>query len=178
MCSVVRERVRNGMASPGPDHSKAPPGPNDSGRRTAGLDPDRRRTLIVVNERIEGPQLRRSLEDQLGKGEREVYVIAPALADSGVKHMMGDVDGAIEPAHERLRVALRDLRESGFTARGEVGDADPIQAISDGIVKYDADQVLVVGHSDEESPFAEKGLLERAGARLRPAGARGHCECS
>jgi hypothetical protein len=120
------------------------------------------RALVVVNEKVSGSELRESLLAHLGNGVREIFVVAPALADSALKHTMGDVDGAIGPARERLEETLRGLREAGVKAHGEVGDADPIQAISDEIVKFDPEQILVVAHRDEEGAFAEKGLLEQA----------------
>jgi hypothetical protein len=54
------------------------------------------------------------------------------------------------------------LRAAGLEADGEVGDADPIQAISDEVLKFKPDQVLIVGHRDEDGAFAEQGLLEQA----------------
>jgi hypothetical protein len=121
-----------------------------------------KRALVVVNEQVAGGELRDVLLAHLGPGVSEVFVVAPALADSGLKHTMGDIDDAIEPARERLRGTLRELRDAGLSADGEVGDSDPIQAISDEIIKFDPEQILVVAHRDEEGAFAEKGLLEQA----------------
>jgi hypothetical protein len=128
------------------------------GARTGGG----RRALVVVNEKVSGAQLRDSLLAHLGGSVTEVFVVAPALADSALKHTMGDVDDAIGPARERLEATLEELRGADFEARGEVGDSDPIQAISDEIVKFDPEQIIVVAHRDEEGAFAEKGLLEQA----------------
>ncbi|HSK49271.1 MAG TPA: hypothetical protein VK889_02125 [Solirubrobacterales bacterium] len=120
------------------------------------------RSLVVVNERVAGEELREALIAHLRQGVNEVFVVAPAIVDSGLKHTMGDVDDAIEPARARLEATLEELRSAGFEARGEVGDSDPIQAISDEILKFEPDQILVVAHRDEEGAFAEKGLLEQA----------------
>jgi hypothetical protein len=120
-----------------------------------------KRALVVVNEQVAGSDLRDALLRQLGDQVSEVFVVAPALVDSGLKHTMGDVDDAIEPARERLRVTLEELRRAGLEARGEVGDSDPMQAINDEILKFEPDQVLVVAHRDEDGAFAEKGLLEQ-----------------
>jgi hypothetical protein len=121
-----------------------------------------KRALVVVNEKVSGAELRDSLLKHLGKAVSEVFVVAPALADSALKHTMGDIDDAIGPARERLKATLEELQEAGIDARGEVGDSDPIQAISDEIVKFEPEQILVVAHRDEEGAFAEKGLLEQA----------------
>ena len=121
-----------------------------------------KRALVVVNEQVAGSELRDALLARLDRDVSEIFVVAPALADSGLKHTMGDVDEAIEPARERLRSTLQELRGAGLSAEGEVGDSDPVQAISDEIVKFDPEQILVVAHRDEEGAFAEKGLLEQA----------------
>ncbi len=121
-----------------------------------------KRALVVVNEQVAGSELRDILLTHLSTGVSKIFVVAPALADSGLKHTMGDIDDAIEPARERLRGTLQELRDAGLNADGEVGDSDPVQAISDEIVKFDPEQILVVAHRDEEGAFAEKGLLEQA----------------
>jgi hypothetical protein len=120
------------------------------------------RALVVVDEQVAGRELREALLGHLGRGTSEVFVVAPALVDSGLKHTMGDVDDAIEPARERLEATLEELRQAGFEASGEVGDSDPVQAIRDEIVKFEPEQILVVAHRGEEEAFAEKGLLEQA----------------
>lgn len=117
---------------------------------------------MVVNEAVAGPELRDSLVEHLGDRAAAVFVVAPALVHSGFKHTMGDVDGAIGPAGERLRRTLEELRGVGIDASGEVGDSDPMVAIGDEIQKFHPDQVLLVAHRDEEGDFAERGLLEQA----------------
>jgi hypothetical protein len=121
-----------------------------------------KRALVVVTERVAGGELRDVLLAHLGKGVSKVFVVAPALVDSGLKHTMGDIDEAIAPARERLRGTLQELRDAGLSADGEVGDSDPVQAINYEIIKFDPEQILVVVHRDEEGAFAEKGLLEQA----------------
>jgi hypothetical protein len=126
-------------------------------RATAG-----KRALIVANERVAGKELADAVLRHLGPGVEEIFVVAPALAESALNHIMGDVDAAIPPARERLEATLRELRDAGLEARGEVGDSDPIQAMRDEVVKFEPEQILVVAHRDEEGAFAEKGLLEQA----------------
>lgn len=129
---------------------------------TGTPSPSARRALVVVDEQVVGSELRNALLERLDEGISEVFVVAPALAASGLKHTMGDIDDAIEPARERLRSTLRELRDAGLNADGEVGDSDPVQAIGDEILKFAPEQILVVAHRDEEGSFAEKGLLEQA----------------
>lgn len=119
------------------------------------------RALVVVNEAVVGNELRDSLVEHLGVGSSEVFVVAPALVDSGLKHTLGDVDAAIAPAELRLQETLGELRKAGIEARGEVGDSDPMLAISDEMLKFHPDRILVVAHRDAEGAFAEQGLLEQ-----------------
>lgn len=123
---------------------------------------DGRRALVVANEAVAGSELRDSLIAHLGEQVSQVFVVAPALTDSGLKYMLGDVDGAIGPAEERLQRTLDELRDAGIDAAGEVGDSDPMLAINDEIHKFHPDQVLVVAHRDDDGAFAEQGLLEQA----------------
>jgi hypothetical protein len=120
-----------------------------------------KRALVVANEAVAGSELRDSLIAHLGEEIDEVFVVAPALTESGLKYMLGDVDAAIGPARERLERTLEELRGAGIEANGEVGDSDPMMAISDEIQKFHPDQVLVVAHRDEDGAFAERGLLEQ-----------------
>jgi hypothetical protein len=116
----------------------------------------------VLNDEVEGLDLRDELLRRLGDDPGKVIVVAPAITGSALRHNLGDVDDAIPEASERLERSLAALREAGIDAEGEVGDSDPIQAISDEIVKFDADRVFVVGHPSGERPYEEEGLLERA----------------
>jgi hypothetical protein len=122
----------------------------------------RSRALLVANEAVTGAELRDGLIDQLGERIDEVFVVTPAMPDSGVKYMLGDVDDAIQPAEERLRRTLEELREAGIAADGEVGDSDPLLALQDELLKFRPDQIIVVAHRDGDGAFAEKGLLEQA----------------
>lgn len=120
-----------------------------------------KRVLVVADEAVAGAELRDRLVSHLGDDAGAVFVVAPALVHSGLKHTLGDVDDAIGPAGARLRRTLQELREAGIEASGEVGDSDPMVAIGDEIQKFHPDRVLVVAHRDEEGDFAERGLLEQ-----------------
>lgn len=129
---------------------------------TNGPGRARKLALVVANEAVAGAELREGVLRQLGDQIEEVFVVVPAITDSGVKYMLGDVDGAIEPAEERLRRTLAELRGAGITANGEVGDSDPLLAIQDELLKFHPDQIILVAHRNQDSAFAEKGLLEQA----------------
>lgn len=121
-----------------------------------------RKVLVVTTEAVSGGELRDGLLDRLRGPIGEVFVVAPAVTDSGLQYMLGDVDRAIGPAEERLRRTLEELRGAGIEANGEVGDSDPLLAMQDELLKFEPDQIVVVAHRDEDGAFAERGLLEQA----------------
>src|SRR4051794_41037213 len=119
------------------------------------------RVLVVANEVLEGEGLIENITEHVDPGSSELFVVAPVLVDSAVKHHMGDVDSAKDPARERLEKSLRRLREAGYQAEGELGDADPVVATSDEVIKLRPDRIVVVAHPDEDAAYAEQGLGSR-----------------
>lgn len=75
------------------------------------------------------------------------------------------VDAAIERARERLAEAIAGLAQRGVTARGEVGDAEPLHAIDDALVSFPAEEIIIGTHPPGESHWLEKGLIEGAHER-------------
>jgi hypothetical protein len=124
-----------------------------------------KRALVVVDEEVSGSELTRSLLGHLGKEVEEVFVVAPALPESKLDYLTGEVDEAIPPARERLEATLESLREAGLSASGEVGDSDPIQAMSDEMLKFEPEKVILVSHPDGDGP-GEKELLKHAEANF------------
>lgn len=121
-----------------------------------------RNVLLVANEVVKGSELEMALANHLAGQDVRVMLVAPALVDSPLDHEMGQIDGAIEPARDRLEVSLEGLRRAGIEAIGEVGDADPILAINDELQKFPADEIILIAHDEKDAVYAERGLLERA----------------
>jgi hypothetical protein len=123
-----------------------------------------RRILVVADERFSGGAFADELRSHLVSASEqvEVFVIAPSLAGSAIEHEMADVDGPRAEAAERLEWILGELREVGIEAAGEVGDADPTVAVGDGLREFPADEIVVIGHADDEGrTYAEKNLWNR-----------------
>jgi hypothetical protein len=108
------------------------------------------------------------VREHAGERAGSILIVAPALAGSPFKHAMGDVDGAIVTANERLEESLHGLREEGLDVRGTVGDADPIIAIDDALAQFPADEILLVTHPDDEAGWLEDDLFERAKQKFEP----------
>lgn len=125
--------------------------------------------VVVTDDALTGPQLIDELHRQLPQGQAKVMVVAPAVEKSALHHALGDVDTASREARRRLDRSLEELRGRGYSALGQVGDADPIVAAEDILRQYPADEVLIVAHSEDQARWFEDGLFERAREQLYPA---------
>ena len=127
------------------------------------------RILVIATDELTGPELIEEFRDRLRDLEAEVMVIAPAVEKTVFHHALGDVDAAVMEAGRRLETSLDELRRAGVPALGEIGDSDPIVAAGDALRTFDADEVLIVAHADDQARWFEDGLFERAKQELRPA---------
>jgi hypothetical protein len=116
------------------------------------------RILVIANESIDGSELRALLPDG-----SEVLVVAPALS-SRLRFWVSDVDPARRRAERRLALSLRGLHGEGLEVAGAIGDAEPLQAIADGLRVFPADEIVLVTHSEDEEHWVEHDLVERARA--------------
>ena len=123
-----------------------------------------RRILVVANETVAGNALRRALAARAAAGPAEIRVICPAL-NSPLRHWFSDEDGARAEACARLERSLAALADDGVAATGEIGDADPLQAIADALATFPAHEILISTHPPARSNWLEKGVLE-AGKRF------------
>jgi hypothetical protein len=125
---------------------------------------DEKRILVVANETVGGRTLRERIE-QSSQGHRaQVLVVSPAL-NVPLKHWTSDEDEARDQARKRLNESLARLRDAGISARGEVGDADPVQAIEDALRTFGADEIIISTHPEGRSNWLERGVV--SGARER-----------
>ena len=123
-----------------------------------------RRILVVANETVAGRALRGEVVDRAQRGA-EVLVVCPAL-NSPLRHWTSDEDQARAQAQARLDESLGALRRAGVEGRGEVGDADPIQAIEDALRTFGADEIVLSTHPPGRSNWLEKEVIARARERF------------
>ena len=90
------------------------------------------RILVVANETVGGPELRDAIRAAAGDTRAAVLVVCPAL-NTKLRHCGLRRGRARTAAEERLAAAWPALEQLGFAAAGEVGDADPLQAIEDAL---------------------------------------------
>jgi Universal stress protein family len=126
---------------------------------------DERRILVVANETVAGRALREAVEDAAEGYRSNVLVVSPAL-NSPLKHWTSDEDKARAAAEDRLRRSVAELERLGILARGEVGDADPVQAIEDALRTFGADVIVISTHPEGRSNWLERGVVASARERF------------
>ena len=124
---------------------------------------ERQRILVIANETVAGRALRSEVVRRAGE-DADVLVVCPAL-NSPLRHWASDEDGARAEAEKRLAESLAALATAGVEARGEVGDADPIQAMDDALRTFGADQIVISTHPPGRSNWLEKEVIGRARER-------------
>lgn len=120
-----------------------------------------RRVLVLAAEPVLAQPIVAELRRHLANAEdAQVMVVAPALADSPLKHAMGDVDEGRERAERVLATSLNELDET--SPEGRIGDADPILAIEDALAEFPADEIIVVTAPKGEGVYLEDEIFDRA----------------
>ncbi|HEX4519775.1 MAG TPA: universal stress protein [Gaiellaceae bacterium] len=123
------------------------------------------RLLVVANETVGGEELLDQLKRDAPGRRTDVLVVVPAL-NSPLKHWVSDEDGARTAASERLEASLAAMRAAGITARGEIGDGDPLQAIGDALRTFAPDELVISTHPEGRSHWLERGVVASAEERF------------
>jgi hypothetical protein len=126
---------------------------------------DERRILVIANETVAGHALTDVIRGRAEGVREEVLVVCPAL-NSPLRHWASDEDAARAEAQRRLERSLRALRAFGVNARGEIGDADPLQAIEDALRTFGPEELIISTHPEGRSKWLERGVVEGARARF------------
>jgi len=127
--------------------------------------PNERRILVIANETVAGEELRAAIERAASGYRAHVLVVTPAL-NTKLRHWVSDEDGARAAAQHRLANSIAGLAAAGVDARGEVGDADPVQSIADALRTFGADEVIISTHPEGRSNWLERGVVETARERF------------
>ena len=128
-------------------------------RRRVVTSSHARRILVIANETLEGEALLSAIRERTATGPVEVYVVSPAL-NSKLRHWTSDEDGARDAAQARLDRSLARLGEAGLQAHGNVGDADPVQAVEDALRVFGADEIVLSTHPEGRSHWLERGVVD------------------
>jgi hypothetical protein len=126
---------------------------------------DTNRILVVANETLSGRALRSEISQRSGGRRTELRVVTPAL-NSKIRHWTNEEDQARVEAQLRLEGLLGKLRGEGFDADGDIGDADPVQAMEDALRLFPADEVIISTHPVGRSNWLERDVVNRAQERF------------
>jgi GABA permease len=92
-------------------------------------------------------------------------VVAPAL-NSKKRFFLADPDPAIERADAVQEETVERLADDGIDAAGDTGEEDPLLALQDALVTYDADEIVLFTHAGGKQNWLEDGLVEQAKERF------------
>jgi len=120
-----------------------------------------RRILVIANETLAGQALLEEIDRRAAEDDVEVLVVCPSL-NSRLRHWTCDDTSARRAASERLVQSLATLAALGVDARGEIGDADPVQAIEDALRTWPASEIIVSTHPPGRSMWLEKRVTQAA----------------
>ncbi len=123
------------------------------------------RLLLVANRTCPCPALPAQVIEHVGDPNAEVLVLAPAL-NSRLRHWVSDVDQAVKAAEQRMSVTIDELRRHGLSVIGQVGDADPLEAMADALVTFPASTIMISTWPAGASNWLEKNLPRRAAERF------------
>jgi hypothetical protein len=124
------------------------------------------RILVLANETLGGRALRREIAHRMAGEQAEVFVVCPALNVSKIKHWVSDEDEARRQAQERLDEVVARLDREGVPVKGDIGDADPIQAMEDALRLFPAQEAIISTHPPGRSNWLERDVVERARERF------------
>jgi len=131
----------------------------------AAHPPGERRILVVANETVGGVALHDAVKELAHGSPTKVLVVCPAL-NSPLRYWVSDEDGARDAASQRLEDSLSAMRAAGIDATGEIGDADPLQAIEDAIRTFVPDELVISTHPEGRSNWLERGVVAAARERF------------
>jgi hypothetical protein len=124
------------------------------------------RYLVVANQTVAGSALAAAVQRRIDAGDAEFHVVVPAtpLRDQAVMPTgPSPEEQAYALAAQRLELQLRQIRDSGGTADGEVGDPDAVVAVRDALARFPADEVIVSTLPERISRWLRTDLPRRIG---------------
>jgi hypothetical protein len=116
---------------------------------------DEHRILVIANETVAGDTLHAMIREK-----------SEPAQPSPLQHLASDDDPGRRAARERVDASLAKLRGKGLSAQGQVGDADPLQAIEDALRTFGPDEIIISTHPEGRSHWLERGIVEHARDRF------------
>jgi hypothetical protein len=119
-----------------------------------------RKYLVVANQTLGGPELRKELRKRIAAGDSSFYVLVPNTSAShyavvpaaggqrpnptmATSYGPETDEEATAEAQSRLSAMLAELTELGAQADGHLGGANPLDAVRDAVAGREFDEVIV-----------------------------------
>jgi hypothetical protein len=118
--------------------------------------------LVIANETLTSQAVHDAITAH--NNATSFLLVAPAL-NTRLRHWTSDDDRARAAAAQRLDCCIDTFDSRGLQVDGWVGDADPLQAVSDALVVFPADELIIATHPEHRSNWLAHDLVRRA--RLR-----------
>lgn len=100
-----------------------------------------RRFLLVGNQTLGSEELRAAVRECLGAGPCRFHIVVPATPPR--EHLWWSEGEATAVARRRLDDALARMYADGATTTGEVGDANPVLAVTDLLCGHEFDEIIL-----------------------------------
>ena len=142
-----------------PERNKA--GTAEGKQPSSASREESRHVLVVVDEPCISPELCASVRSSAGSGPVDALVIAPAHGSAATQWYV-DEDAARADATRRLRASVSCLGGDGIRAEGQLGDPDPVQAITDALHVFPADEILLITAPQRPSTWLHQNAIDRA----------------
>lgn len=125
-----------------------------------------RRELVVGNQTLHSARLIRELRTLLAAGPCSFHLLVPA--GNPHLHAFWPEGEAHAVAHERLDDAIARFADEGIAATGSVGDANPVDAVTDLLLREEFDEVIVSTLPPGLSRWIHQDLPHRLERRIAP----------
>ena len=102
---------------------------------------DKAKVLVVANRTAGSSELLDAMRERAEQGPAEFHLVVPA-SPSGASWAF-DMHSGHDAAEHDLEGALQRIRDLGLQVEGEVGDPDPVAAVSDSTHAGSYDEVIV-----------------------------------
>jgi hypothetical protein len=113
-----------------------------------------RRYLVVANQTLGGEELWEAIRERIARGDCHFHLVVPATPAAQLDPSFTDED---EPdatgrrgedlgrrlARRRMRQQLDQMRELGASVSGEIGVADPVDAVRVVLHRWEFDEVIL-----------------------------------
>jgi hypothetical protein len=116
-----------------------------------------RRYLVVANRTLGGEQVLDAVRQRMQEGPCTFHVVVPASHPSSA-WSEGQV---MAMAQRRLDEALARLGQLGAQVTGEVGDASPVRAVGDVLLREPVDEILLSTLPPGPSRWLRQDVIHR-----------------